>query len=382
MQTFSFKPIDTWFFKQALPHNALAAQELTSLFPPAPRTLIGALRAAIGEQAGVNWPAYRNGEMQQIEQLIGSKDQPLPPGANFTGPWIVKNGTRYYPAPLNWLSKRQNDSYLLTRLAPAEQAIRCDLGNIRLPGTVKAEPGSQPLEGCYIDAQTLTLLTTSLDEQITLEPSAIITAADLFCEEPRLGIARNSQTRRAENGMLYQTRHLRLKEGVWLEMDSDDDWQPTQFEQGMITLGGEARPCHISRSQSSQVLPFPPQPSARGNRITLTLLSPAQFTNLEQPWLPESFRPDNNSCPSSWYGEFKGIGLKLISATLGKAHREGGWDIAKHQSKAVESFIPAGSSYFFETASGDAEKVIKKLHGQSIGNYTEFGRGLVVAGYW
>ena len=38
--TWRFTPLDTWFFKQALAPDSLAAQELTSLFPPSPRTLI------------------------------------------------------------------------------------------------------------------------------------------------------------------------------------------------------------------------------------------------------------------------------------------------------------------------------------------------------
>lgn len=380
MQTFSFKPVDTWFFKQALPHNSLAAQELKSLFPPSPRTLIGALRTAIGEQAGVNWPAFRQGNMPQIERLIGDKSQPLPPRAEFSGPWIVKGGKRYYPAPLHWLGKRTEQGYQLNRLMPTVQAIQCDIGCVRLPASAIPESGAKPLEDCYVDVDTLTKMSTSLDFHLAVPSRAILTASDLFCEEPRLGIARNDTTHKAENGMLYQTRHLRLKEDVWLELDCCDDWQVTQFEQGMITLGGEARPCHISHCAKSDTAVIPAPSGSASKRIAVTLLTPAHFTKSSAPWLPESFRPDNESNPNHWSGELKGIGLKLISAVLGKTHREGGWDIAEHRARAVESFVPAGSTYFFEAA--DGETAIRALHGQSIGNYTQFGRGYIVAGYW
>ena len=60
------EPLDTWFFREARPHGSVGNSELGSQFPPPVRTLLGALRTAIGDAwfarhvaTGAAWPTTR-----------------------------------------------------------------------------------------------------------------------------------------------------------------------------------------------------------------------------------------------------------------------------------------------------------------------------------
>ena len=51
-----FDPIDSWFFRDGTPFttNSTPQEDVSSLFPPYPPTVVGALRAALALEKG--WP--------------------------------------------------------------------------------------------------------------------------------------------------------------------------------------------------------------------------------------------------------------------------------------------------------------------------------------
>ena len=84
-----------------------------------------------------------------------------------------------------------------------------------------------------------------------------------------------------------------------------------------------------------------------------------------------------------WQGEIKGISVTLVSACVGKAQREGGWDQKQHKPRAIENYLPAGSAFFVEVdAHITNEDLISKLHGQTISCDDEWGEGLMLLGRW
>lgn len=376
--TWTFTPLDTWFFKQALAPDSLAAQELTSLFPPSPRTLIGAIRSAVGEANQVDWKAYRDGNQPNIEKMIGKSDEPTPPNAQFSGVFVVKNGKRFYPMPLNWLAKKddKSKSYTLFKLTPSEDAMTCDIGRVRLPLLSETDAnktaGAKPLDGHYISGENLHRLLGSTSHTESLKTDDVMSQSDFLTEEPRLGIGRENATRKTEDGLLYQTKHLRLKAGVSLELDCAG-WQPDKFN-SVMTLGGEGRLTELKQTETKLLAPIQ---ANKTKGIILTLATPGLFSN---GWLPDVFSPIQKDGVDCWQGKINGIALTLHCATLGKAHREGGWDLQKHQSRAVESFVPAGSSYFCTVDNGDIQQAINVIHGTHIGQHTQLGRGLMLVG--
>lgn len=370
IQHWRFDPLDTWFFREARGFDTSGSNALSSLFPPPARTVAGALRTLIGEQQGVDWARFADaGEYADLKQIIGSGDAL---GAlRLTGPYPLWNDERLYPVPLHLLAK--NDDYRF--LAPCEEdaAVVCDLGRVRLPRIAeqpdKPLPGAKPLEHGWLTGENLQ---RALSGQ---SPTAVIKAADLYAEEPRLGIACNNRQRTGIDGLLYQTRHLRPRAGLAIGVGVQGlppDWQPAP---GVIRFGGEGRASAASIGTPPAPL-LPPKP--QDNRLLLMLLTHADFG---RDWFPPGFSAEDREGVRVWRGTINDVTLTIECAVIGKAAREGGWDLLKQQPRTVRSLVPAGSLYFC-TVAGDAEQAARALHGQRIGHDIALGRGELAIGCW
>ncbi len=376
--TLCFTALDTWFFRESRPMDAIGA-ELGGVFPPPPRTLLGALRTAIGEAAGVDWRDFRDKTAHPLRATIGYGDDLGPITLN-SGPWLTQDGERLYPVPRYLLLAKDKDKTMKFVRLRIGCAVGTHLGRVRLPELPADEQGYKPLEGAWLTCAGLQKVLAG--EMPTHEDLRY--AHQLFQEEARLGIARDNQRRTAVAGMLHHTRHLRPRPGLAIEVDVTlaPDTETEQLS-GMVRLGGEGRLAHLAvRSPPETCLGIPDLASAKDTQtLIVTLLTPARFQNEGKPdWLPAGFTlHDRTDGIRVWKGAINGVDLTLHAAILGKAQREGGWDMARHQPRAVQSFIPAGSSYYF-TVAGDRGGALKKLHNAQIGEDQAIGRGLMVCG--
>jgi len=346
MKLWDFKPLDSWFFRGAKPFNMGEGGFLDSQFPPTAQTLAGVIRAAIGDAKGVDWKKFRNNQQTDIAQLIG-KESDDAGRLSFAGPYLFKDGKRLYPAPLCLLHSEALNGW--ARLIPSQTTFKTDIGDKRLPevATPKVE-GAKPLENVWLNQDNM---------QAVLNggmPKAFIKESELFDGEARIGIGRDNQRKKTEEGLLYFTRHVRLKEDVSLGMavEGADDIEPT----GMVRLGGEGRMARLSVTQETAIGGL--KEGLNGDKFVLILLTHGDFCGRAEPDLPE--------------------GLEIVSACIGKAVREGGWDYKNRKPKPLKSLVPAGSCYFVE---GDKEK-IRALHGKYIGERQKFGYGEVAVGIW
>ena len=327
------------------------------------------MRTAVGEGMGVDW--HRLEADGAVRAIIGFGDEDLG-SLNFGGPWVHHAGMRYYPLPLTILVKpqpnagaRMGPSYEMRRLALGPGSP-CDLGeDIRMPTLPKGcDPGFTPLSPAWVNADGLRRI---LDGG-TPEQSHLLELDALFREEPRLGIARDYVQRTALKSRLYQTRHLRLDADTALEMDVTgipDDVTPVP----MIKLGGEGR---LATIKIDPIHPPPPdlpefQP---GDGVLIYLLTPADF-GATTPTQPFGTLPTN----------VLAMGLTQQGAVIGKAHREGGWDLAQNCPRPMRSLIPAGSAWYC-SVNGDPAAVAKALNDIAIGNDTKLGRGQIAVGRW
>ncbi|QLQ32192.1 MAG: hypothetical protein HZT40_12035 [Candidatus Thiothrix singaporensis] len=64
-QTWRFKALDTWFFRESRPMESIGGSELLSAFPPSPRTLSGAVRSVVGEHKQADWQQWRGGKQRE-----------------------------------------------------------------------------------------------------------------------------------------------------------------------------------------------------------------------------------------------------------------------------------------------------------------------------
>ncbi len=115
--------------------EAIGGAQLQSVFPPPARTLIGAIRTAMGEAHQVDWKAYAHDAQHPLKTTIGSAESLGP--LSFVGPYLLQNGKRLFPVPLALLHAKGDEKSKLqeqfVRLQPSAKPTQCDLGNVRLP---------------------------------------------------------------------------------------------------------------------------------------------------------------------------------------------------------------------------------------------------------
>lgn len=368
IERLKFSAIDTLFFREARPMESVGAKPLEGRFPPTARTVAGALRSVIGDAMNVDWDAYRKGDASQqaVRDIIGSADAEGIGALDLSGAYPMLNDERLYPAPLHILHHQAENKYV--RLRPGA-AVTCDLGKVYLPEMPSSLLGAKPLENHWLTGDDLARVLSGGD------PQKVYRQDDLFKAEARLGIALDSGTRSVQDGKLYQTVHARVESEVAIGVDVLGVPDTLKFD-SVLRLGGEGRFAHIA-SVPVKALPMADKPN-KPNGLLLMLCTATDFAG---DWMPPGFAAKIEKDVTVWQGEIAGVALTIQCAVLGKAQREGGWDMKKHQSRPTVSLIPAGSVYFC-TVAGDIQQAAQQLQGKKIGNETTLGRGELAVGYW
>ncbi len=411
-----FKQIDTWFFRESRPHGSFGANALDSIFPPPTRTLMGSIRTHIGNQYFSQNPSRSWNDLdslQELTQVIGNSNNlgDLRPVGVFLlknkesyQANICKSSICYYPSPVNICRKIQQDEagnevthYFALQVS--DTSYQTDVGDIFLPTLPdKVEglsdlKGAKPLEDVWLSKGAWESV-LSAEVRVLSEDSQSVKVHDDFIDnEYRLGIQVNSQHRSVIEGQLYQTSHIRLDPTVSLVMPLTANKQSLAqvvndgfLEQpSLLRLGGEGRMAHLSVVDTdNDLLGLPKAPeqlftkSSDGKqRFMIYLLTKLKMS--ERSWLPTGF----SRADMGWEGEIRGVSVTLVSACVGKAQREGGWDQKQHKPRAIENYLPAGSAFFVEVDSDiTSEAIISKLHGQTMFVDDEWGEGLMLLGKW
>ena len=374
-----FEPLDTWFFRESRPHGSVGSNELGSVFPPPVRTLLGALRTLIGDawhiRHGGDWRSFDSNKA--LQALIGYGDDLG--SLRVSGPFLSLDSQRLYPAPANLMVKEANGKphYFLLDLG---DAVHCDLGKVHLPCFPAQVPGlselagSKPAERCWLTTAGL----QKVLEGRAPDAEQVIAQKQLFQEEHRLGIGRDNSRKSVQEGLLYQTRHLRFKHGVGIELHlrglTDPGLLPATTA---IRLGGEGRQAALRVSPSkSSALPAVELPAA-ANAFALYNLTPVPCAPGLPAGIPAGFtRTQRADGTDVWEGQLGGIGLRILGVACGRPLREGGWDMATHQARPVQSLLAPGSVCYVQCLDGHQPLTANAL--APLADAT--GRGLYVAG--
>lgn len=374
-KTWCFSAVDSWFFKESRPMEAVGSSELASVFPPSSRTLLGAVRSSIGESRNVNWHEYHEQKSAHpLASHIGYGDDLGAIGVR--GPWVHQGQERLYPAPLNLMTKEASLHFL-----QIGAACHCDLGKAvclpKLPDTVK---GAKSLENCWLTRDSYEAVLAGET------PKAIIQSHELFDSESRIGIARDNETRIVKDGLLYQTQHVRPKSDVFVSLDiaglEQDLEQPEGQSELLLRLGGEGRMASV-KIQDLPKMPITAKSSPQTHGIIIYLLTPLACAD-NQPMPFAGFEQQELTEQTVWKGPLQDINISVHSAVQGKVQREGGWNMAAHKPRAVESYWPAGSCWYCTVDDGDIDAAIQQLHLSQIGTEADqkMGRGLIAVGLW
>lgn len=311
-------PLDLLFFRDGRPFEAGLRLGSTAIFP---QTLTGAVRTALLDRAGCDFPALaRSIEVgRSFGEALADQSVELADIAAISvrGPWFSRDGQPLLPAPAALLRDKNGP---IVRLAPLKEM---------LPGWVPEEARMLPLwTRSSGRAERLSGYLTIKGMQQFLrgrvpDQAQIVELDKLVETEPRTGIAVSSGTMTVAEGMIYTADYLALKPTVSLyaELSGPAGTVTGAFAAGTaIPLGGQGRYVCIRRLQEPVQWPDE-QDGAAGPLLVLT--TPAPF--------PAGWRPNN---------------LDLVAAAVPGHVAVSGWDMARGGPKPTRFAVAAGATYF------------------------------------
>jgi CRISPR-associated protein Cmr3 len=413
------EPFDVLMFRDSKPFSAGESFRARSVFPPTPYPFIGAFRsqilAEILPNMGADFAAFADAlrsshslNLSDLISVIGTSDDYGQ--LSFQGPFpalLTKDnfGHLYFPVPY--------DLGTTSRLSPIGASLlnyetNSCVHDHRAPQIWSRKTlGKPPQEAFLTDRGLIRYLKGEM-------PTDGEMSRALAQREERAGIALDSATRTAKQGLFYITEMLRLGsgypdgeigfalniQGLTAFRDSGDiRLQPFSLPKSApIRLGGEGR------AASYQVVDADPLSSLKNcgeeiareidekGQFKLYLASPAVFAG---GWLPDCLKQDG--VEDDWklqLGDNQSIQVGLTAAVMGKPLPIGGWDLASRAPKPMLKAIPAGSTYCFKiigNSKGVGNRLIKAFHGtcqlQSLADesYSQLGQagfGLTFVGLW
>ena len=412
-----FDPLDTLFFRDGISIDAGEGGYLESVFPPHPQTLQGVVRSAAILSHCTDPNLFGSGKCDTCSEIkcplpdtVGSPKEGEYGALDIYGPYLVKEGKRYFPAPLDLMREKEGDKRLFS-LAPGKE-VSCDLGKIRLPA--KPENSDyKPFDAAGGWIREDALWRYLKDKKMPVDGNEMFKETYeekeekenmFYCKEPKVGISLEYATHKVETGKLYSIVPLRFEKDVKIGVrvgGISKELEPKGFA---TKIGGEGRICGLEikdYGKSTDKLQL-----KKGDRIRLVLLQPADFNG---GWLP----PRTHLCSSHkgtfleyliknllffihpcssqerpfWEGSLEGIKdvtFRLISACIGRQQKIGGYDMTKNTKiesavKPMRSYVPAGSVYFFEVISNKVSGI--PVEGK-IGRNTKIGLGHYLLGRW
>ena len=360
------EPVDTWFFRDGTPFTLGSSpqENVPSLFPPHPPTTVGALRAALARRNGWDgltpWP-------DRIRRVLG--DGPDLGMLRFGGPFLLLDGVPLFPMPRHLLGVPAADGWGPTSFLRPGRAVACDLGDdVRLP-----EPTGYPSTRDMQEAGVGRWLTVAGMNAVLRGAcpgkNEVVSSACLWSTEPRIGLARDSATRTAKEGMLYSTRHVRPQHGVSLGMHVGglpSDWA-APFER-LLPFGGEHRLAECQEWHCRLDLQAPLDRIKSVREVALIALSPLDI--------------EGGVHVGRTFDELGGI--RVVSACHGRPQRIGGWDSLARRPLPIRSVLGPGSTLFCEIPDRErfADATTVRAGLARVGSRQEWGFGLVALGVW
>jgi len=404
-QRWRFSCIDSWFFREARSHDAVGVTQLATMFPPPQATVLGAARHLIGTSMEVDWGRFSRGQQPAVEKVIGrSDDLGCLNVVDYRLVHCPSQGSEQhlYPVPAALLQAadsaqdgKECGASSLVRLQVGAP-VRSDLGYCCLPQLPEHYETARNLDNHWITAQGLSQwLQGGLPDSASLisleQPGEDSTP--LVSYESRLGIARNNRSRTVTSGLLYQTTHVRLADELKLDLVLDGVPAGLQLagpQPHTVRLGGEGRPASVDISTVENPALLANNLATDDRWLVIMLTSAGDFATGDgegADWcLPgcAAVTLDNGlHCYQGALPELPGVQLRIHSAALGRAVRQGGWDLARRQPKPVRSLVPAGSCYYCEVVEGSAADVIAQINrGIRTGKQQTQGLGQLLAGIW
>ena len=289
MYWYSFKPVDTLFFRDAKPMVMGEDHSVNYIFPPPTHTIEGALRTYFYKKD--------KNKFKDLIKLGESKG-----GFSVIGPFFKVDNKLYFPAPYSWFYDKSEEDKEEKRIYKIYRLNEKETNLIKIPSKeiywVKSE--NEELKTCggfWISYEDF----ISHKNKVGLK-----SVGYFFEEENRVGTGLKERVVR--KGHIYSFTHLRLKENVYIVFAVDKKL-PIE-DNSILTLGAEQRFGLIKKLKDTYTF------------------------NQES---------DSNFYMSLSIIETKGKNNNVIST--GKIIYLGGWDLNKGFHKPMRGFFPQGTVF-------------------------------------
>lgn len=374
-------PIDTLFFREIRPFNMqdLILDNIESIFPPTAFSLTGLIRNGIANKLGWEGKQWNN----DIKKLLGDY-QKLGP-LNFFGPYLVseeKNVNNIlYPIPriLYGNTKLNKFAYMTPDRTNLYQTNSSKEENqICFCKPEKNINDGKLINNCFIDKSELLAILNREDLEKITHFTKHQTISDnknlIWQKERQIGIKLtfpNKSTVNDDNSLFSRT-FIRLTSNYHLLMQLEglDDDTVSKIDSFITRIGGEGKFGEVKKINDHMNQLDHPEITELDNsngklKFSISFLTPANLGN--------SFDIVKNFLE-------KELTSKLITASVGKTIRIGGWNSKYKSPMKAEPYIPVGSTYFFETEQN--QEFILQKNFKKLGKYTEFGFGQFIIGKW
>lgn len=350
------EPLDVWLFRDGRPFDAGADHRARSLFPPNPTTIQGVIRSQVLCFYDVDLKAFKRGEVaKEVSEQIGLPSGKGRPGTlgslRIEGPFVARREKEgimpYFARPGDIAQvKRENPSDLTIKLVQLEvesssQNVVANwpqdgLRPLVYRGDKKVE--SKPL---WVSGAALGRYLTDREEAVSgwQEGTDFLQTEALFSREGRFGVGIDSRVKRPVEGFLYQIEYVRPRPDVGLLVNVSGLDESKWPEQGLLSIGGEARAGRFMKVPKPSVWP---SNRPGGGKTKVYVATPAYFS---AGW-----------APAGWDGYFNSAPGYLRAASVGRYQSVGGWDVAHNRPKPMRRYVPAGSLYYFDEPVGDEKK--------------------------
>ncbi len=315
-----------------------------SLVPPWPSVAAGALRSLMLAVDGVDIAAFARGA--HAHPTLGT---PARPGSfALTGFDLARrdvNGgvetLHALPADLA-LTRDEDDKLVLNRLQPQSPAagLASSAPLAQWPVLAQARRGKSIGSFWLRQAAWAAYLAGGVPVM-----GDLVSAAELWKLDARVGVGLDTARRRAEDGKLFTAQAVAFARNVGF-LATIRGAEPPQG--GMLRFGGDGRGAAMQAVEHAQ-----PDPDwdalARARRLRIVLTTPGLFP---QGWLLPGV-------DAEWRLKLDGIGGRLVCAAVPRAEVVSGWDLALKQPKPAERVAPIGSIYWIDDLGATPEQLRK-----------------------
>ena len=315
-------------------------------------------------------PAYLNGQLKKVEQVVGEPGKQPPSFLRLRGPFLAQRNRTpnalfdvvfFFPLPAD--AHLEGDVYRsCVPKSHAEQDVLTDLERYALlwPQQEGDSKDDESNGGVWVDLNAMRdyLLKGELPR------SCVKMGSVLFQRERRFGIMRDDATRATEEKMLYEAEFICPCKNVGLYVAIEGlDWPA---ESGMLGIGGEGRTGYYHKVSPPSIEHCV---SPEAGRFKVVFLTPTYF---RQGWRSENWE------------SLLGLGTGLVAAAFQRPLVVGGFYLAKKRHNPSPRFVSAGIVYYLEGKPPLEQSILverPKDKNDEI-DFGQIGFGQIIIGGW